>query len=143
MFSMQTSADKLQLRASLEGAYITAYIRQYQKYFNGIAKIQFNAHVQDSRCMVEHSLICPIIDDALRLGIFNVEAPVILFGLIVNPNSFIFSVHHSFNPLKRDEEMLVNFEKLKLKLEAMSPQKYVLYRNFYLDSYFFLLKLEL
>lgn len=143
MHYMQQHTKNWFLSAEQEAKYVCSCISQYQKYYAGIVNIQLHTDINSSAHKVEHDLLWPLIDDALRTGVFVAAERSIIFNLQLTANCLSFSVQYTYNPQKRDERTMVSYLQFKRKLEQLYPGRYILYRDYYEDSYLVLLKLQL
>lgn len=139
---MQNSIHKGQLTAAQEVSYLCTYIHQYRQHYTGIAKIELHTDIEDCHHRIEHDLLLPIIDDAFRFGTFRVQEPAIMFDLQLEENYLTFGMHYRLNPNNYDERTQVTFLKLKNKLANLYPDKHILYRDYYLDTYLIILQIQ-
>lgn len=140
---MQQDAKNWFLTAEQEARYLCSCIEQYQKYYRDIVNIQLHTDIGTSGHRIEHDLLWPLIDDALRAGVFGTIDRSIIFNLQLTSNCLAFSVQYTYNLKKRDERTMVTYLRFKKELEDLYPDRHILYRDYYEDSYLVLLKLQL
>ncbi len=131
------------LSASQETDYLAEYIHWLKLSCNDIARIDLSYVSVDSQHQLEHNLLTPLINDAFEFGIPGIEKPIIIFDLQLEDDRLTFCVHYKRNMTTYNERTQVTYLKLKQKLEALYPNDYILYRDYYLDNYLVLVQINL
>ncbi|WP_342647637.1 hypothetical protein [Mucilaginibacter sp. CSA2-8R] len=128
------SSQKL-FSASQETDYLAGHIQRIKLNCVDTARIDLNYVSVVSQHQIEHDLLMPLINDAFEFGIPDVEKPIIIFDLQLEDNRLTVCVHYKRNMAVFDERTQATFLRLRRKLEALYPNDYLLYRDYYLDNY--------
>ncbi len=131
------------LSASQETDYLAEYIHWLKLSCNDIARIDLSYVSVDSQYQLEHNLLTPLINDTFEFGIPGVEKPIIIFDIQLEDDRLTFCVHYKRNMTTYSERTQVTYLKLKQMLEALYPNDYILYRDYYLDNYLVLVQINL
>ncbi|QJD95268.1 hypothetical protein HH214_04950 [Mucilaginibacter robiniae] len=140
---MISPIHKEYFRAEQEASYVYLYINQYRELFTGKAQIELCTEINPCRCWIKHDLLLPLVDDAFRSGIINVQAPALCFNLKLTECYLTFGVQYVFNPAIHDERTRVAFMKTENQLKVHYPEQYILRRDYYEDTYSVILQLQL
>jgi two-component system, LytTR family, sensor kinase len=132
---MHNSVYHTLLSARQEVSYLSTYIGHYRQHYLDTARIELHTSVSECYHRVEHDMLLPLINDAFRFGILQVQRPVILFDMQLDKHSFTFGMHYCVNRTIHDERTQVTFMKLKRKLESLYPGMHILHRDHHNDTY--------